>query len=122
MTKSQVQNVKITKMKDDVTAVTVSQDLISNEFEIIKALTSNIQKEHESLNAKINEVMTKAKKNEQTGINLEQYTRHQMVEINGMPQHLNEDVNDLINKLIDLMSIKFDKSTVDVIHRLSDKS
>ena len=81
----------------------------------------NLEKENILLNNKINDLDTAIKNNISNINNHEQYTRREMVEINGLPQKENENTTELVHTLMEHLQIKVKKESLDVIHRLSDK-
>ena len=118
-------------LKSEVTSVTKSQDFISKQYESMKNTNTNLikknqnlEKENIILNKKINDQDTAIKANILSINNHEQYTRREMVEINGLPQVENENTPNLVHTLMNHLKIKIDmkKESLDVIHRLSDRT
>ena len=115
--------------------LTKSQEFISSTFEerkkylaanvsnIIKT-NKNLEKENQILNQKLNEVITTTNTNAQNIINQEQYTRREMVEVNGIPQTAEENVSKLVFQMMILMKLDLNKNTTPIIRqrRFSDNN
>jgi hypothetical protein len=80
-----------------------SRDIIAEN----KVLKTAIQ----DMNSRVNQL-------NDIGNDLEQYTRRECVEVQGIPQSKDENTDEIIPKVGDLMGLKLDKKDISVSHRL----
>ena len=121
-------NQRIEQHTVEIDDIKKSQQFISAQYENTKKNSENLIKrntdlknENEQLNNKIKDLERRDKQHYATLNNQEQYTRREMVEVNGIPNVPNENTKEIILNLAKKMNIKLNPSSFDVIHRLSDK-
>jgi uncharacterized protein with von Willebrand factor type A (vWA) domain len=122
-------NSRFEKIERQISDVVSGQEFQSIKYEetlkamsIAQAKGEAHQAEVIRLKAEINQISKKHEEERIARIDLAQYGRRNMVELNGVPRDDEEDCLDLVEKVARLGKFKkFDIKEVDVAHRLSNK-
>ena len=121
-------NNTISEIKSDQHEVMKSQKFIShkydetqNEMTKQKEKIVNLEKENSYLNEIIRKLDIKVNDNIIKNNELSQYIRRIMVEINGIPQTNEENIDETLKLLFELMNASELYDDIDVAHRLSNK-
>jgi hypothetical protein len=92
---------------------------VMQKFVIHEAQHKDLISENKVLKSSIREMEAKLINISDSCNDLEQYSRRDCLEIQGIPQSKDEDTNDIVKKVGDLMGIEVDEDDISISHRLS---
>ena len=120
---------KLTPLKTEITELRQFIDCASKKYdEIIKnfkeqeTLNKRITKENQFLKSTVKELDSQVKSLHILCSDMEQYSRRECVEIQGIPVSEHEDTNKIVIQVGDLMGIEIKEDDISVSHRLPTSS
>ena len=105
-------------MKDKQGEVITSIDFLSAKFDEMKKQLEKVQASNDALQKENDVLKAKVSKLELSVVQLEQYSRGQNIEIAGIPEKPNENVNDIVLNVLQKVSTNTKADDVDIVHRV----
>ncbi|KAI5632781.1 hypothetical protein NE865_14499 [Phthorimaea operculella] len=119
------QNVKFSKVADDLEAMQKSVAFLTNGFDELKKSTESTNQRVNQLEIKVNSIDSQSAKIETLGAKIEameQQARQNNIEISNVPDRRNENLVELIEQLGSAIKYTITKSDIATIHRVPHAS
>ncbi|XP_077991077.1 uncharacterized protein LOC144445411 [Glandiceps talaboti] len=116
---------KISSVEDRITELQKSVDFISGSFDTFKkelddinAQAAQLKTENEHLQGRLQATQRELSTTQDEMHELQQYTRRNILEISGVPQHAGEDTDDIAIRVAEAVGVIVSASDIDNSHRL----
>ena len=109
---------ELDQVRDSQSLLSCKYDNLMLEFEKNKKQLTIVQQNNKNLTNKIDDLKSKLKQSEMSINNLEQYSRRECLEINGVPEKPNENTDDIVIAVAKKVGLAISSKDISVSHRV----